>query len=86
MLIFVRFSPDAGVDPLTIEEAVQGAVGRSGSVIGASSTAIDVELRDESERLACMQRLAAALRELGLPATTELDVPSAGQRFGILDF
>ena len=55
-------------------------------MIGASSTAIDVELRDESERLACMQRLAAALRELGLPATTELDVPSAGQRFGILDF
>ena len=85
MLVFVRFPSDAGVEPWRIEEAMQGSVGRGGSVIGASATSIDVEIVDTSDIRPILEALAASLRELGLPTTTELDLPSQGQRFGIHD-
>ncbi len=86
MMIFVRFSADDALATPIVEEAVQGSVGRGGSVIGASATSIDVEIHDETQIRPILQALAAALRELGLPPTTQLDIPSTGQRFGILDF
>ena len=86
MLVFVRFAADGVVDAATIEEAVQGVVGRGGSVIGASATSIDIEIIDGSQIGTILEALAAALRELRLPAETQLDIPSSGQRFGILDF
>ena len=86
MIIFVRFPPDAGFPPAVVEEIVQGCVGRSGSVIGASASAIDVELHASTDFRYVMATVAAELRELGLPPTTVLDVPSRGQRFGINDF
>lgn len=86
MLVFVRFARGGTVDTPAIEEAVQGAVGRGGSVIGASPSSIDIEIHDEAQMQAILEVLAAALRELGMPASTQLDIPSSGQRFGILDF
>ncbi len=44
MIVFVRFPPEAGFAPAAIEEVVQGCIGRAGSVIGASDSAIDVEI------------------------------------------
>ena len=84
MIVFVRFSSEISVDAATIEEAVQGVVGRDGSVIGASDTSIDVEVTSSMRPM--LEALAAALRDLGLPPTTELDIPAAGQRYSILDF
>ena len=86
MLVFVRFAVDDALATPIVEEAVQGSVGRGGSVIGASATSIDVEIHDETQIRPILQALAAALRELGLPSATQLDIPSTGQRFGILDF
>ena len=86
MLVFVRFSADSGVEAATVEEAVQGCVGRSGSVIGASTTSVDIEITDANEVRTILQSLAAALRAIGMPPSTQLDIPSSGQRFGILDF
>ena len=86
MIIFVRFPPDAGFSPSMIEEVVQGCVGRAGSVIGASGSAIDVEIQDTAGLRSIMGTLAAELRELGLPPSTVIDIPSRGQRFGINDF
>ncbi len=86
MLVFVRFGEDTSVEVSTIEEAVQGCVGRGGSVIGASASSIDIEISQATEVRPILQALAAALRELGMPASTQLDIPSSGQRFGILDF
>ncbi len=86
MIVFVRFPPDAGFSPAVIEEVVQGCVGRGGSVIGASASTIDVEIYDGSQARSIMAAVAAELRELGLPPSTMLDIPSRGQRFGIDDF
>jgi hypothetical protein len=84
MLVYVRFDADTPVDAATIEDAVQACVGRGGSVIGASATSVDVEITTEVRPI--LESLAAALRDLGMPATTYLDIPASGQRFGILDF
>lgn len=65
---------------------MQGCVGRAGSVIGASDTAIDVEIHETSAALSILSALAAELRGLGLPPSTVVDIPSRGQRFGIYDF
>lgn len=86
MIFFVRFPPDAGFPPAAVEEVVQGCVGRAGSVIGASASAIDVEIQEREALPAVMSALAAELRGLGLPASTILDIPALGQRFGINDF
>ena len=86
MIFFVRFLPDAGFPPSAIEEVVQGCVGRAGSVIGASASAIDVEIHETAALRPIMEILAAELRELGLPPSTIIDVPSRGQRFSINDF
>lgn len=86
MIIYVRFPPDAGFPPPVIEEVVQGCVGRGGSVIGASDSAVDVEVYDRSTAVSIMSAVAAELRALGLPPATVLDIPSRGQRFGINDF
>ena len=86
MIFFVRFPPDAGFAPAAVEEVVQGCVGRAGSVIGASPTAIDVEIQDRADLPPVMATLAAELRGLGLPASTIIDLPALGQRFGIYDF
>lgn len=84
MLVFVRFDLDGPIEPAQIEETVQACVGRGGAVIGASPTSIDIELHGEIRPI--LESLAAALRDLGMPPTTQLDIPSSGQRFGILDF
>ena len=86
MILFVRFQPDAGFPPAAVEEVVQGCVGRAGSVIGASATAIDVEILDTGALRSIMGSLAAELRALGLPPSTVIDIPARGQRFGIDDF
>ena len=86
MIFFVRFPPDAGFPPAAVEEVVQGCVGRAGSVIGASASAIDVEIHEEAALPAIMAALAAELRGLGLPPSATLDLPAVGQRFGINDF
>lgn len=86
MIFFVRFPPDAGFAPAAVEEVVQGCVGRAGSVIGASASAVDVEIQEDEALPAVMAALAAELRGLGLPPTTILDIPALGQRFGIYDF
>ena len=86
MIIFVRFPPDAGLPPSAIEEVVQGCVGRAGSVIGASESAIDVEIHETAALRPIMAALAAELRNLGLPPSTMIDIPSRGQQFGINDF
>ena len=86
MIFYVRFPADAGFPPPVIEEVVQGCVGRGGSVIGASDSAVDVEVYDRSEAGSIMSAVAAELRGLGLPPATMLDIPSRGQRFGINDF
>lgn len=86
MLVIVRFPSDAGVDVALVEEAVQGCVGRGGSVIGASASSIDVEVVEPSEVRPLMQALSAALRDMGLPDGCHFDIPSSGQRFGIHDF
>ena len=86
MIFFVRFPPDAGFPPAAVEEVVQGCVGRAGSVIGASASAVDVEIQERAALPAVMSALAAELRELGLPPSTILDIPALGQRFGIYDF
>lgn len=86
MIFFVRFPPDAGFPPAAIEEIVQGCVGRAGSVIGASASAIDVEIQETAALRSIMGALAAELRGLGLPPSTVIDIPARGQRFGINDF
>ena len=86
MIFFVRFPPDSGFPPAAIEEVVQGCVGRAGSVIGASASAIDVEIQETTDFRSIMGVLAAELRGLGLPPSTVIDIPSRGQRFGINDF
>ena len=86
MIFFVRFPPDAGFPPAAIEEIVQGCVGRAGSVIGASASAIDVEIQETAALRSIMGALAAELRGLGLPPSTVIDIPASGQRFGINDF
>ncbi len=86
MIFFVRFQADTGIPPAAVEEVVQGCVGRTGSVIGASPSAIDVELHDTSTVLSILGALAAELRGLGMPPSTTIDIPSRGQRFGIDDF
>ena len=86
MIFFVRFPSDMGFSPAAVEEVVQGCVGRAGSVIGASDSAIDVEVGENAALPSIMGVLAAELRGLGLPATTMIDIPALGQRFGINDF
>ena len=86
MIFFVRFPPDAGFPPAAVEEVVQGCVGRAGSVIGASDSAIDVEIQERAALPTVMAALAAELRGLGLPPSTMIDIPALGQRFGINDF
>ena len=86
MIFFVRFAPDSGFPAAAVEEVVQGCVGRAGSVIGASATAVDVEIQERAALPSVLSALAAELRELGLPPSTILDIPSLGQRFGINDF
>ena len=86
MIFFVRFPPDAGFPPAAVEEVVQGCVGRAGSVIGASASAVDVEMQETTSLPSLMGSLAAELRGLGLPPSTEIDIPALGQRFGINDF
>ena len=86
MIFFVRFQPDAGFPVAAVEEVVQGCVGRAGSVIGASATVIDVEIHETAAARSVLPALAAELRELGLPPSTMIDIPSRGQRFGINDF
>lgn len=86
MIFFVRFPADAGFPPASVEEVVQGCVGRSGSVIGASANTIDVEIRDDSTTLSLLSALAAELRGIGMPPSTIIDIPARGQRFSINDF
>ena len=86
MIFFVRFPPDAGFAPAAVEEVVQACVGRAGSVIGASASAVDVEIQERADLPPVMAALAAELRGLGLPASTMIDLPALGQRFGINDF
>lgn len=86
MIVFVRFPADPGCDPVAIESAVQGAAGRAGTVIGASRTSIDLEVPDPDRVEEVMRALAEALRDLGLPASAQLDVPATGRRLGIYDF
>ena len=86
MIFFVRFPPDAGFPAAAVEEVVQGCVGRAGSVIGASASAVDVEIHERAALSGVMSALAAELRGLGLPSSTVLDIPALGQRFGIYDF
>ena len=86
MLVFVRFGADSPIEAAQVEEAVQGCVGRGGAVIGASPFSIDIEIHEATEIRPILQSLAAALRELGMAPSTQLDIPSSGQRFGILDF
>ena len=82
MIFFVRFPPHADLPAEAIEEIVQSCLGRSGSVIGASEGAIDVELSDANPAEA-LAVLAAELRAAGLPASTMIDIPSRGLRLGI---
>ena len=82
MIFFVRFPPHADLSAEAIEEIVQSCLGRSGSVIGASEGAIDVELSDESPA-AALAVLAAELRAAGVPSSTIIDIPSRGLRLGI---
>ncbi len=86
MIVFVRFPAEAGLDPGVIESAVQGAAGRSGTVIGATESSIDLEVSDPDQVEDVMRSLAEALRDLGLPPATHLDVPATGRRLGIQDF
>ena len=86
MIFFVRFQPDSGYPAPAVEEVVQGCVGRAGSVIGASATAIDVEIHETAAAPSILPALAAELRNLGMPPSTMIDIPSRGQRFGINDF
>ena len=85
MLVYVRFPADSTADPAQIEEAALGAIGRAGTVIGAASNSVDIELSDEEPR-AALQALAAALRRIGMSASTVIDLPQSGQRFSIFDF
>ncbi|MYB44152.1 MAG: hypothetical protein F4X18_07660 [Acidimicrobiia bacterium] len=82
MIFFVRFPPHADLSAEAIEEIVQSCLGRSGSVIGASEGAIDVELSDENPA-AALAVLAAELRAAGVPSSTIIDIPSRGLRLGI---
>ena len=82
MIFFVRFPPHSDLPAEAIEEIVLSCLGRSGSVIGASEDAIDVELSD-SEPAAALAVLAAELRAAGAPAATMIDIPSRGLRLGI---
>ena len=82
MIFFVRFPPHSDLPAEAIEEIVLSCLGRSGSVIGASEDAIDVELSD-SEPAAALAVLAAELRAAGAPASTMIDIPSRGLRLGI---
>jgi len=86
VIVLVRFPAEMGVEVAAVEEAVQSCVGRAGSVIGASSTSIDVEVTDLAHARSLMESLAAELRAMDLPAATYFDIPSSGQRFGINDF
>lgn len=86
MIFYVRFHPDSGFPAAAVEEVVQGCVGRAGSVIGASATAVDVEIHDKAAVRSILAVLAAELRALGLPPSTTIDIPSRGQRFGVNDF
>lgn len=82
MIFFVRFAPQTDLSAEAIEEIVQSCLGRSGSVIGASEGAIDVELSDANPA-AALAVLAAELRGAGLPPSTMIDIPSRGLRLGI---
>jgi len=82
VIFFVRFPPHADLSAEAIEEIVQSCLGRSGSVIGASEGAIDVELSDENPA-AALAVLAAELRAAGVPSSTIIDIPSRGLRLGI---
>ena len=82
MIFFVRFPPDTDLSAEAIEEIVQSCLGRSGSVIGASEGAIDVELSDANPA-AALAVLAAELRAAGVPPSTMIDIPSRGLRLGI---
>ena len=86
MIIYVRFSSTASLDPAEVEEAALGALGRAGTVLGASKTSVDLEIGDDVEARTLLQALAAALRRVGLPPSTVIDLPESGQRFGIFDF
>lgn len=86
MIVFVRFPAETGLDQGAIENAVQAAAGRSGTVIGASESSIDLEVSDPDQVENVMRSLAEALRDLGLPPATQLDVPATGRRLGIQDF
>ncbi len=82
MIFFVRFPPDSDLPAEAIEEIVQSCLGRSGSVIGASEGAIDVEMSDTNPA-AALAVLAAELRAAGLPPSAMIDIPSRGLRLGI---
>lgn len=82
MIFFVRFPPHSDLSAEAIEEIVQSCLGRSGSVIGASEGAVDVELYDANPAVA-LAALAAELRAAGLPPSTMIDIPSRGLRLGI---
>lgn len=82
MIFFVRFPLDSDLPAEAIEEIVQSCLGRSGSVIGASEGAIDVEMSDTNPA-AALAVLAAELRAAGLPPSTMIDIPSRGLRLGI---
>ncbi len=84
MIVFVRFAPDPNFTAEVVEEIVLSSIGRSGSVIGASEEAVDVELRD-TNAAAALAQLAAELRAAGFPASTLIDIPSRGQRLGIFE-
>lgn len=86
MLIYVRFPQDSGAEPAAVEEAALGAIGRAGTVLGASDVSVDLEVDDDVDIRALLAALAAALRRVGLSPATSLDLPQSGQRFSIYDF
>jgi len=86
MLVYVRFPADAQIEPADVEEAALGAIGRAGTVLGASNNSVDLELDDSGDTRLLLQALAASLRRVGLSAATVIDLPQSGQRFSIFDF
>ncbi len=86
MLIYVRFQRDSVAEPAAIEEAALGAIGRAGTVLGASDESVDLEIEDDADVRALLAVLAAALRRVGLTPATLLELPESGQRFSIYDF
>ncbi|HDH02879.1 MAG TPA: hypothetical protein ENH15_01375 [Actinobacteria bacterium] len=79
----LRFPPDS-VDRQHVEVVIQGCIGATGAVVGASDTSVDFQLKDSIGPV--LAELAGLLRGLDMPADTFFDIPASGQRFGLFDF